>query len=633
MGSQKSRDDEIYEQGVHDGQQADLLDQVAHSMSKGFTLNPRETDIYNKGYDYGVAHRPEIAAFSPPSSERIREDSAEASDVARSSDETGCAQIIAVVVVGLIIIAVVLWLLANVVLPVLLLNAAAICAILALAYKANRTLFSSLALVGGCYLLVDVANGWLSANFVNNVVKTPTWLTAFVYVNAAAVALSTWQLVRPLLATAATVTVSNKRNGLLLSSGAVGLICAAGVMLPVIYHTVPNPFVDAPNVADTFAQSGVTKTSIPEHAAGEQIQFRQIPAGTFTMGCTPSDSECDPDESPPHRVTLSKAFMMAQTETTNAQYGRCVAEGACSPPTPSTDYNDPGKRDHPVVNVTWGDATTFCRWAGARLPTEAEWEYTARGGRTESRYPWGASISHDSANYKETGGRDQWSGTSPVGSFEPIGYGLYDMSGNAWEWVADWYGEYPQTHVRNPSGPSSGPRRVLRGGSWSSVPRWLRVSFRVRGAPGYRLGSDGFRCARNVEDASESSINAMITKTNGALSVTIGEFNKIPDDFAVGAGCSYSKTRTGKPVFIEDMGGSAVMMLNGDTVRLKWVEQTQATENGLTNIYTGDNFEVSKSTTTVETWHEGASEEGYITVKSKDGGAVTKERIYGACGA
>lgn len=633
MGSHKSRDDEIYEQGVHDGQQADMLDQVAHSMSKGFTLNARENEIYNKGYDYGVAHRSKIADISPASSKRIRQNSVEASDVEPSSGQSGCAQVIAVVVVVLIIITVVLWLLANVVLPVVLLNAAVICAVLAFVYKANSTLFSTLALVGGCYLLVDIANGWLSANFINNVVKTPAWLTAFVYANAAAVGLSTWQLVRPLLATAATVTVSNKRNGLLLSAGAVGLICAAGVMLPVIYHTVRNPF-DAPPAVDTFARSQVTAGPIPAAAAVEKIQFRQIPAGTFTMGCTPSDSECDPDESPPHRVTLSKAFMMAQTETTNAQYGRCIAEGACSAPTPSNDYNDPGKHDHPVVNVTWDDAKTFCRWAGARLPTEAEWEYAARGGRTESRYPWGASISHDSANYKETGGRDQWSGTSPVGSFEPTGYGLYDMSGNAWEWVADWYGDYSQTDVRNPSGPSSGPRRVLRGGSWSSVPRWLRVSFRVRGAPGYRLGSDGFRCARNVEGLSEApSIEAMISETDKELAVTIGEFSKIPDEFAVGAGCSYSKTRDGKPVFIEDMGGSAVMVLNGRIVRLKWVEQTQATGNGVTSIYAGSDFEISKSTTSAKTGNEGASEEGYITVKSKDGGAPIKQRIYGACGA
>jgi formylglycine-generating enzyme required for sulfatase activity len=244
----------------------------------------------------------------------------------------------------------------------------------------------------------------------------------------------------------------------------------------------------------------ITETPAP---AGDQLQFRHIPAGTFTMGCTHQDSQCDPDESPPHRVTLSKPFMMAQTETTNEQYGRCVAAGACSPPSPSTDYNAAAKADHPVVNVMWTDAAKFCGWAGARLPTEAEWEYAARGGRSDRRYPWGVSISRDNANYKETGDGDQWPGTSPVASFAPTGYGLYDMAGNAWEWVADWYGEYPQSDVLNPSGPSSGPRRVLRGGAWSGVPRWLRVSYRVRGAPGYRFGSDGFRCARDVDGQSE----------------------------------------------------------------------------------------------------------------------------------
>jgi formylglycine-generating enzyme required for sulfatase activity len=311
----------------------------------------------------------------------------------------------------------------------------------------------------------------------------------------------------PSLETSRTVSTPPAAKG--TPAFVVAALLALGVIIAgtVLYKqndrqkSTPLPISSAsdqrrPSTADA---SGSTEAFAP---AGEQVQFQPIPAGTFTMGCTHGDSQCDRDESPPHRVTLS-GFLMAQTETTKTQYGRCVAAGACNPQAPGTDYDEAGKGDHPVVSVTWGDAAQFCGWAGARLPTEAEWEYAARGGRPEWRYPWGVSISHDNANYKETGERDQWSGTSPVSSFEPNGYGLYDMSGNAWEWVADWYGEYPQSDARNPIGPTSGYRRVIRGGAWSGIPRWLRVSYRVRGAPGYRLGADGFRCARSVDGQAE----------------------------------------------------------------------------------------------------------------------------------
>jgi tetratricopeptide (TPR) repeat protein len=264
MGSHKSRDDEIYEQGVHDGQQAGALDQFSHSLVKGYTLNPRENEIYNKGYEYGVSHRPAPPAYSAASSESYRSDSGASNAPEASASDTGCAQVVGVLIGIVIVVAIALWLLANIVIPIALLNSAVIFTILGLTLKERKTVFASLALLGGCYMLVDISNGWFSANFVNNVAKTPTWLTAFVYVNAVAVAVSTWQLVRPLLAAAATVADSNKRNGALLSGGAVSLICAAGVMLPAIYHTVRNPFLDAPTAVKGPDPAQATEVERPE---------------------------------------------------------------------------------------------------------------------------------------------------------------------------------------------------------------------------------------------------------------------------------------------------------------------------------------------------------------------------------
>lgn len=132
-----------------------------------------------------------------------------------------------------------------------------------------------------------------------------------------------------------------------------------------------------------------------------------------------------------------------------------------------------------------------------------------------------------------------------------------------------------------------------------------------------------------------ASVEAQLANiTAGATppSVTVGTFNRIPDEFAMGAGCSYAKTPNGKPVFIEDMGGSAVMILNGRTVELTFLKQSDAGGGATTNVYTNSDFEVTKTTTSKKTGHESAEEEGHITVKAK-GGGIARERIYGACGA
>ena len=227
-----------------------------------------------------------------------------------------------------------------------------------------------------------------------------------------------------------------------------------------------------------------------------------VPEGDFSMG---SDNG-RLDERPVHTVYLD-AFWIDQTEVTNRMYALCVAEGACLPPTNpgSHNYGNPEFDNYPVTYVGWDMAEAYCRWAGRRLPTEAEWEKAARGtdGRT---YPWGNSsptctlASLPSLGY----------GTSPcvmnttaVGSY-PAGaspFGALDMAGNVWEWVNDWYSGtyYSQSPASNPTGPASGDYRVLRGVSWFNNVDNVRSAYRFVGNPtdvGGYLGL-GFRCARS----------------------------------------------------------------------------------------------------------------------------------------
>lgn len=233
---------------------------------------------------------------------------------------------------------------------------------------------------------------------------------------------------------------------------------------------------------------------------GAALRWVEIPGGSFTMGCTPKDTECDADEHPPHAVKVA-AFALAATETTNAQYRQCVEAGRCEATSPQRAFDDPAQREHPVVLVSWEDAVTFCEWVGGRLPSEAEWECAARGGNEGWKFPWGKQV----PTWKEkrpAGGvflhDDRWPGTAPVGSYPANGYGLYDMAGNVWEHVQDrWHDDYlgaPDSAIAWESG--TDPRRVLRGGSWCEAPGSLRVSHRDGGAPAARFGNDGFRCAR-----------------------------------------------------------------------------------------------------------------------------------------
>lgn len=222
-----------------------------------------------------------------------------------------------------------------------------------------------------------------------------------------------------------------------------------------------------------------------------------VPAGEFTMG---SDSGYD-NEFPRHSVFLD-AYWIDQTEVTNAQYARCVADGDCTAPS-SSKYGDPDYASHPVVYVSWYEAEAYCTWAGRALPTEAQWEKAARG--TDERiWPWGNEFDCRKVNVYGSS-CDGFSRTAPAGSF-PDGaspYGVLDMSGNVWEWVEDWYdGNYYATYPKNnwpanPTGPESGTFRVLRGGSWFYVQSVARVSLRVRNDSD-RYDDGGFRCTRGT---------------------------------------------------------------------------------------------------------------------------------------
>jgi len=247
------------------------------------------------------------------------------------------------------------------------------------------------------------------------------------------------------------------------------------------------------------------------------LKYVWIPSGTFQMGCSPGDSECDGSEKPAHQVRITKGFWIGQTEVTVEAFSRFVNQtGRQMPPPP--EFN-PGwsTRSTPIVNVSWEDANVYCEWAGGRLPTEAEWEYAARGGSPGARYgplddiAWYADNSGqqrlDSARIwredeKNYGKRlvENSNRTRGVGQKRANGFGLFDMLGNVLEWVRDWYGAdyYQNSPPSDPQGPVGGELRVLRGGSCSYYPRGVRVSNRLGYRPDGRNDVIGCRCLWEV---------------------------------------------------------------------------------------------------------------------------------------
>ena len=246
-----------------------------------------------------------------------------------------------------------------------------------------------------------------------------------------------------------------------------------------------------------------------------------IPAGTFQMGSEGENAR--DDEQPVHTVHVD-AFYMDKYEVTNAQYKAFVdanpqwQKHQIDPQFHGGTYlshwdgNDypPGKANHPVTYVSWYAAMAYAQWADKRLPTEAEWEYAARGGLNGKKYPQGDTITPGDANYGWHVGD-----TTAVGQYAANGYGLYDTVGNVWEWCLDpddevFYaashnsrnpiaGEHTlQSLVENFTSVQTDPSRVLRGGSWINSARNLRVANRARHSPSSATGNRGFRCARSV---------------------------------------------------------------------------------------------------------------------------------------
>lgn len=331
------------------------------------------------------------------------------------------------------------------------------------------------------------------------------------------------------------------------------------------------------NMPSRLAVSGDTMAIAPGQASREGMV--KIPAGEFIMG-TPEKAG-RPDESPQHRVKLD-AFWMDATEVTNAQFKKFVdatgyvttaekkpdweemkkqlppgtpapdesvlvaASLVFTPPAHAVPLNDAsqwwswkkgadwkhpqgigsdikGKDNYPVVHVSWDDAMAYCKWAGKRLPTEAEWEWAARGGLADAEYPWGnEDIETGKAKANTWQGTfpssntdwDKYYKAAPVRSFAPNGYALYDMAGNVWEWCSDWYRpeyyrQFANTVVVNPAGPADSydpmepgmPKKVVRGGSFlcnASYCKGYRVASRMKTSPDTGLEHTGFRCVSDI---------------------------------------------------------------------------------------------------------------------------------------
>ena len=279
-----------------------------------------------------------------------------------------------------------------------------------------------------------------------------------------------------------------------------------------------------------------------------------IPGGTFLMGTNGKEGYPDDGEGPARRVKVDP-FQMDVHAVTNEAFGAfiddtgyvteaekfgwsfvfyqfvsdktkrrvkrvvphtpwwLVVQGACWKHPEGPDSNIAEKMDHPVVHVSWNDAKAYAEWAGKRLPTEAEWEFAARGGLEQKLYPWGDELMPDGEHrcniwqgeFPKTNTKaDGHAGTAPADSFPPNGYGLYNTVGNVWEWCGDWFAKSTKNRggKNNPKGPKKGDFRIMRGGSYlchDSYCNRYRVAARTKNTPDSASGNIGFRCVTDVQ--------------------------------------------------------------------------------------------------------------------------------------
>ncbi len=294
------------------------------------------------------------------------------------------------------------------------------------------------------------------------------------------------------------------------------------------YESSPVKITDFASALDADEEPVVKEETKASTTTGAPTQPRTkapegmvlIWQGEFMRGSPSSEKDRDSDEGRVRKVYVD-AFYMDKHEVTVGQFKEFIEDtsfqtdaekegwawtwtGSKWEKTKGANWRNPGfsqTNNHPVVCVSWNDAVAYARWVGKRLPTEAEWEYACRA-RTTTPFHYGDSLSSDEANFN---GNYPYGGarkgvyrekTTPVGSFKPNAFGLYDMHGNVWEWCSDWYGRYPSGTVTDPKGPNSGKYRVLRGGSWYDNAGLCRSASRLRYEPMSAYYDVGFRCAQ-----------------------------------------------------------------------------------------------------------------------------------------